>query len=80
MNNLIKQIHSENLNEEEILILVKEKEDLENIIKDNEKEKEEIGISLEKNLKLKKIFRELLIKFISNTQIKEIKDLYRNDF
>jgi len=75
LNNLTKQIYSENINEEETKILVKEKEDLEKIIKDNDKEKEEIGTSLEKNLKLKKLFKELLIKFISNTQIKEIKDL-----
>lgn len=54
------------------------KEDIENYkknIEDNEKEKTKIQLSLEKNEKIKILLKKLLFKFISNTQMKEIKEL-----
>ena len=45
-------------------------------ITENEKERERIQISLERNIKIKNILRKLLLKFISNTQVREIKDLH----
>ena len=47
-------------------------------IEENELEKKRIQIALDKNMKIKALLKKLLIKFISNTQMKEIKELQEN--
>lgn len=48
------------------------------IILENEKEKNAIQLSLDQNIKVKSLLKKLLFKFISNTQMKEIKELKEN--
>jgi DNA repair exonuclease SbcCD ATPase subunit len=57
--------------------MFEEKLNLENIILQSEKEKENISKNLEKNINMKQTLKKLLLKFISNTQMKEINDLQR---
>ena len=47
-------------------------------IEENELEKKRIQLALDKNMKIKALLKKLLIKFISNTQMKEIKELQEN--
>jgi hypothetical protein len=61
--------------EEESQNLLKEQNDLERNIEENDKVKDNISLNLEKNMKIKKILKKILFKFISNTQMKEIRDL-----
>ena len=75
--NLNKKLEQYNLNNKDGKI----KEEIENykkIILDNEKEKKEIEQSLENNLKMKNLLEKLLFKFISNTQMKDIRELKDN--
>ena len=75
--NLNKKLEQYNLNNKDGKI----KEEIENykkIILDNEKEKKEIEQSLENNVKMKNLLEKLLFKFISNTQMKDIRELKDN--
>ena len=75
--NLKKSLEQFNFNNKDEKI----KEEIENykkIICENEKEKKKIEESLENNLKIKNLLEKLLFKFISNTQMKDIRELKDN--
>ena len=76
-SNLNKSLEQFNFNNKDEKI----KDEIENykkIICDNEKEKKKIEESLENNLKIKNFLEKLLFKFISNTQMKDIRELKDN--
>ena len=76
-SNLNKSLEQLNFNNKDEKI----KEEIENykkIIGENEKEKKKIEESLENNLKIKNLLEKLLFKFISNTQMKDIRELKDN--
>ena len=76
-SNLNKSLEQFNFNNKDEKI----KDEIENykkIICDNEKEKKKIEESLENNLKIKNLLEKLLFKFISNTQMKDIRELKDN--
>jgi len=79
VKNQFDNIHTQGITpdalEDEITRLEEEMANIKKSIEENEAEKEKISNGLEKNIKVKKMLKKLLFKFISNTQMKEIKDL-----